>query len=1496
MRVGEAQHPGPANKNQAACARHTAAATVGGAEAFHDATSGDEFGDDPLFAEAPAGRSGDADVPMADEATPHPTAASRDEEPDAGLPSVTQLLASATDARTRGDETPMPVAGPRSSEGASGEEELLSEVLGREGARDFLAASRHLQGTGQADGLHDNAMVADTDSEDSLSVDQPAGADGGGTTVGGDSAAALEPGASVCGQPLGGATAVGQHARVGDTDAHVGHRPHRLPRVANTTSRQVMDAAHTVHNLVERMGPTSDSADVPPAVRRQKWSTLNVPIMWAAAGVEDTTPVLRWLHSVVALMTNDVDLAGTVCSGSTALHAGWLTLRRALRSWGVQSQQDLADWLRREGFPQLRVGDYFSRRAQEHVLHKAVAFDVQAAGLELMYVKATLHLSRQPRTTGAEAPLAEAAVPCGGGGHNSGAVLGAAPLGGGNNSSGGRCGTQTSALVESDAGGLGARMVQPGELGPRYWRQLDSLDLEAELRKPVRTVREPPRWFRGALLQAYGTALREWNKNATASAWKLVLLVPRMLLRPTDEKGVGGKEAFRTRHRRFMRGEWLELLAEASPANRRQEPTKQLDEETLRAKRAEMAEQKICLGEVSRGRMQLTSLGLAPGTQATLDELTDTSLRPAAPSPGKEVPDAVLQAQPSSALQLDPDLALTALRSAGRGSAQDLAGTRYEHLRVLVDDTVLWGTFVKLLQAFANADVPLEVSTALRLGRLTALKKDNGRVRGIVAGAVIRRLACRAMVMQFSDALMAETMPYQYALQTRAGTEALAHAVQYLLDMDEDAVVASLDGVGAFDHVHRAAFLGKLADTPALRPLLPLARMLYATQSRFLWTDDQGLTHEIRQGEGGEQGCPLMPALFALAQHSALATAAGNLLPTERLFAFLDDLYVVTTRDRAHAAFREVADLVEQHAGVKTHLGKLKVWGRRCMPAPEDLQAAAPEAWVSDKPPPERGLVVLGTPLGSEEYVQAHANERMRKEQLLLDRLTDLGDLQCRWVMLSQSAAARANHMIRILPPTHSRSYSDAHDDALWEAFCNAFGAQDYSGDRLGRAVATLPGRMGGLGLRSATRTAPAAYWASWANTLEVLHKRVPDLAEAMLQQLVRDGGPTAPCLREAATCLNTLLLQGALDLPTWAEARAGAKAPPPQHARDAADLDRGWQCHACSFSETHFMEHVVLPAADGPRRALLLSQSGGPASAWLRSLPTERAKTLLPLRLQVAVRRRLRWPLPMVTRKCGRTCSHEMDSLGDRAAACAHSGRLKLRSRPLEKMWARVLREGGARVRENVYLRDTVVPGLDPRDGRHIEIVATGLPIEGGVPLAVDATMVSPLRADGTTSGAASRAPGTALKAAEDDKRRTYPELVGSPLLRLCTVACEVGGRFNSQAVSLLEQLALARARTEVPVLRRAAARAWRNRWLTLLAVCAQDALAATLVDEGSSLLDAADSVPPLAVDVWLDDGYAGAALGTLGSFGNEESARGEARGGAAVEERGGNVLSGVR
>ena len=246
-------------------------------------------------------------------------------------------------------------------------------------------------------------------------------------------------------------------------------------------------------------------------------------------------------------------------------------------------------------------------------------------------------------------------------------------------------------------------------------------------------------------------------------------------------------------------------------------------------------------------------------------------------------------------------------------------------------------------------------------------------------------------------------------------------------------------------------------------------------------------------------------------------------------------------------------------------------------------------------------------------------------------------------------------------------------------------------------------------------------------------------------------------------------------------------------------------------------------------------------------------------------MRRRLRWALPLSGGVCCRGCKRELDTLGDRAAACGMSGRIKLRSRPLEKTWARILREAGAKVRENVFLRDTAVPGIAARDGRRIEVVATGLPAARGIPIAVDCTMVSPLHADGTAWAGAADTPGVSFLRAYRDKERTYPELVNSSTLHLITAAMEVGGRLCAGAHGLLESAATARAQSEPRPLRKQAARMWRTRWLALLSVAAQDALAATLVTEGSGLLDAVSAGGPVSASLWAEgagvDGWAGAS-----------------------------------
>ena len=81
-----------------------------------------------------------------------------------------------------------------------------------------------------------------------------------------------------------------------------------------------------------------------------------------------------------------------------------------------------------------------------------------------------------------------------------------------------------------------------------------------------------------------------------------------------------------------------------------------------------------------------------------------------------------------------------------------------------------------------------------------------------------------------------------------------------------------------------------LLDTDGAREVLPFVRLFYGDVSEYLWSDDGDVTHRVRQGEGGEQGDALMPALYALAQHPGLQAVVERLEPGERLYAFLDDV------------------------------------------------------------------------------------------------------------------------------------------------------------------------------------------------------------------------------------------------------------------------------------------------------------------------------------------------------------------------------------------------------------------------------------------------------------------------------------------------------------------------------------------------------------------------------------------------------------------------------
>ena len=155
----------------------------------------------------------------------------------------------------------------------------------------------------------------------------------------------------------------------------------------------------------------------------------------------------------------------------------------------------------------------------------------------------------------------------------------------------------------------------------------------------------------------------------------------------------------------------------------------------------------------------------------------------------------------------------------------------------------------------------------------------------------MRRLVSRTMAQQLSKVVERCTAPYQYAMSTKAGIECIAHALQMLTELDPQATVVSIDGVGAYDTISRKAMLEALARMPGGAEALPFVRLFYGQPSQYLWEDAEGTVHTVAQGEGGEQGDPLMPLLFSLGQHAALEAAHSRMRTGKTLFAFLDDVY-----------------------------------------------------------------------------------------------------------------------------------------------------------------------------------------------------------------------------------------------------------------------------------------------------------------------------------------------------------------------------------------------------------------------------------------------------------------------------------------------------------------------------------------------------------------------------------------------------------------------------
>ena len=251
----------------------------------------------------------------------------------------------------------------------------------------------------------------------------------------------------------------------------------------------------------------------------------------------------------------------------------------------------------------------------------------------------------------------------------------------------------------------------------------------------------------------------------------------------------------------------------------------------------------------------------------------------------------------------------------------------------------------------------------------------------------------------------------------------------------------------------------------------------------------------------------------------------------------------------------------------------------------------------------------------------------------------EVRDTQSAWLLLSFCAAARANSFLRAVNPDFTDQFAASHDDGVWQCLCRILKIHPTCG---AWEQSSLPLWKGGLGLRSARRTQPAAHWASWADALKMVHERHPGVAETMVGAL--EASEESSSIQAVLRCARVLEDAG-FERPSWADLLEGRSPGRVSDDEDPCQPRAGWQQKAGSVLEHHHHDHVVWPRLREPEQALMRSQRGPLASVAFTSTPSDRCSRFDPALFRVLLLRRLLLPLPLSVRNC--RCGRPLDAFG---------------------------------------------------------------------------------------------------------------------------------------------------------------------------------------------------------------------------------------------------------
>jgi hypothetical protein len=416
-------------------------------------------------------------------------------------------------------------------------------------------------------------------------------------------------------------------------------------------------------------------------------------------------------------------------------------------------------------------------------------------------------------------------------------------------------------------------------------------------------------------------------------------------------------------------------------------------------------------------------------------------------------------------------------------------------------------TFARLHKILAEDDIPQAIAFIFTAGGLTALNKIaeeenhvrrtqglDPKLRPVNSGALFLKNVFKSALKTTSGHKSGRKLyPTQLGCGASGGMATLSLSSRAAHSKGK--VIHTDDAMNAFNELKRKALILAASNIwPESRSLL---NKYYGKRAPVFYTffkDGERRLRVIWSTEGARMGCVIGSKTFCMAADWFIYRKLKQEFSKVTQLAATDDLVKFwdppesDDPDEWERFYDHVAEYVSRYMELAKPIGIVLV--------PEKQRILIPE-WAPLPQNPKRangitlnvvkdGLVIAGAPVGTQAFIDQHADAKLRNINKRLDAIRNLSllDPQTAVKILEHAGTNALDYYCSVVPPSLIDPLIRDFDDAISKTFLacispldeDANPACDPSRRSRALAIAELPHRCGGFGLIPLKIKAPAAF------------------------------------------------------------------------------------------------------------------------------------------------------------------------------------------------------------------------------------------------------------------------------------------------------------------------------------------------------------------------------------------------------------------------------------